>query len=81
MLQHLEKLDAKVNRPSYKKETNRRDSRLYWTISIKETIQWFIFLPILEHTESNTKTDISLLPSLLKVFAIFQMCLLYYEHN
>ena len=35
----------------------------------------------MEHTESNTETDISLLPSLLKVFAMFQMRLLYPENN
>ena len=35
----------------------------------------------MDHTTSNTETDISLLPSLLKVFAMFQMHLLYHEHN
>ena len=35
----------------------------------------------MDHTESNIETDVSLLPSLLKVFAMFHMRLLYYEHN
>ena len=35
----------------------------------------------MEHTESNIETDISLLTSLLKVLAVFQMRLLYHGHN
>ena len=35
----------------------------------------------MEHTASNIETYISLLPSLLKVFAMFQMRLLHNEHN
>ena len=34
----------------------------------------------MEHTTSNIETYISILPLLLKVFAMFQMRLLYYEH-
>ena len=54
---------------------------MYWPIKIKYTIQWFPFLSILEHNASNSEADISLLPSLLIVFEMIQMCLLYYEHN
>ena len=35
----------------------------------------------MEHTASNIETDTSLLQYLLKVFAMFQMRLLYHEHN
>ena len=35
----------------------------------------------MEHTASNIETDISLLTSLLKFFATFQMLLLYHEPN
>ena len=43
-------------------------------------IKWFLSLSFMENTASNIETDISLLLSLLKVFAMFQMRLLYYEH-
>ena len=33
------------------------------------------------HTASNIETDISLLLSILNVFDLFQMLLLYYKHN
>ena len=35
----------------------------------------------MEHTASNIETDISLLPSLFKKIDVFQMRLLYHEHN
>ena len=35
----------------------------------------------MENTESNIKTDISLLLSLFKFFAMFQIHLLYHEHD
>ena len=35
----------------------------------------------MEHTVSNIETYIALLPSLLKVFDMFQMHSLYHEHN
>ena len=34
----------------------------------------------MEHTKSNTETDISLLPSSVKVFNMFQMSSLYHGH-
>ena len=52
---------------------DHHDSKTYWPISIKETIQWFPFHSIVEHTEAITKTDISIIPLLLKVFEMFQM--------
>ena len=50
-------------------------AKLTFQISIKETIQWFPFHSIVEHTGEIIETDISLIPLLLKVFAIIQMCL------
>ena len=44
-------------------------------------IQWFPLLYIMGNAASIIGTDISLIPSLLKVFAMFQMCLFYYKHN
>ena len=39
-----------MSKHSEKKEINRHDSNFYWPITIKETIQWFHFLGIMEHT-------------------------------
>ena len=43
-------IDANMSKPSDKKQVDRHDSDLYWTTSIKYTIQWFTFLTIIEHT-------------------------------
>ena len=47
----------------------------------KRKIQWFPFHSIVENTAGIIETDKSLIPLLLKVFAIFQMPLFYYKHN
>ena len=39
-------------------------------------MQWFPFLNIMEHTENILKPNKGLIPSLLKVFAIFQLRLI-----
>ena len=44
-------------------------------------IQWFPFLAIVEHTAHTLKPNKGLIPSLLKVFAIFQLNLFYDRHN
>ena len=58
------------------KKFNRHDSYEYWPTSIKDTIHWFHFLTIMEHTENIMKTNNGLINSLLKVFAIFELRLL-----
>ena len=59
-----------------KKEINCHDIGLYWPTSIKDTIQWFPFLDIMEHTANIMKTKNGLISSLLKVFAMFELRLL-----
>ena len=49
MLQRMKKIDDNVYKPSDKKEIDCHDSNLYWPTSIKNTIQWFHFLAIIEH--------------------------------
>ena len=44
-------------------------------------IQRIPFISFMKHTEGNIEKDILLLPSLLKGFSMFNMCLLYHEHN
>ena len=44
------KIDANVYKPSVLKEIDRHDRKSYWITSIEETIRWFTFLYIMEHT-------------------------------
>ena len=57
----------------------RHDSDLYWSATIKETIQWFPFLTILEHTANILKLNKGIIPSLLKVFSVFELSLIDYK--
>ena len=43
---------------------------------MKYTIQWFSFQTITEHTANFMKTNNGIVSSLLKVFAVFELCLL-----
>ena len=57
--------------PSDFKKIGRLDSDLYWPTSIKDTIQWFPFLAVMEHTANILKPNKGLITSLLKVFYMF----------
>ena len=46
---------------------------MYWPIPIKDTIKWFTFPTIIEHTTTILKPNKGLIPSLLKVFAMFPL--------
>ena len=48
---------ANVSKPFDKKVIDRHDSNLYWPTSIKDTIQWFPFLTIIEHSENIQKPN------------------------
>ena len=74
------KIDDNVYKSSAKKEIDHHDSNSYWPTSIRDTIEWFPFLTIIEHTENILKPDKGLIPSLLKVFAMLQICLFYDKH-
>ena len=65
--------DANVSKPSDKKETDRHDRYLYWPTTIKYTIQWFPFLTIMEHTTNILNPNKGIIPSLLKLFAMFEL--------
>ena len=64
-------IDANMSKPSDKKEIDCHDSDLYWTTTIKYTIQWFPFITIMKHTANIINPKQGLITSLLKVFAIF----------
>ena len=69
-------IDANVSKTSDKKEIDRHDSNLYWSTSIKDTMQWVPSLAIMEHTANILKPNKGIIPSLLKVFAMFEMILI-----
>ena len=75
------KIDANVYKPSSKKEIDHHDSDSYWLTSIKDTIQRFTFLTIIEHTANTLKTNKGLINSLLMVFSIFQLRLFDDKHK
>ena len=56
-------------------------SKSYWTTSIRETIQCFPFLTIVDHIANILEKNKSLITSLLKVFSMFRLCIFYYNHN
>ena len=70
-------IDANISTPSDKKYFDRHDSDLYWPITIKYTIQWFPFFVSMKHTANILKPKKGLINLLLKVFAIFELRLIY----
>ena len=72
---------ANLYKPSEKKKFNRHDSDLYWQKSVKDTINWFPFLTIMEHTANIMKTNKGLISSLLKVSDMFELHLLSYKEK
>ena len=60
-------MKANMYKPSEKKKINRVDNQKHWPASIKERVQWFPFLTIMEHTANKTQDDKGLISSLLKI--------------
>ena len=59
-------IDANLYKPSERK-INRYYSDKYWPTSIKDTIKWFPFPAIMEHTANIIKTNIGLIFIIIKV--------------
>ena len=55
-------------KPFEKKRFIRVDNHKNWPESIKEKIQWFPFITIMEHTANKMQYDKGLISSLLKMF-------------
>ena len=81
MLQRMKKIDANVFKPSDKKEIHSHNSNLYCPTSIKDTMQWFTFITIMEHTANILKPNKGLITSLLRVFPMFQLSLIYDKYE
>ena len=59
-----------------KKEIDFHDSNLYGPTKIKDTVQWFPFITIMEHTANILKPNKGIITSLLKVFSMFELHLI-----
>ena len=68
-------------KPSSKKDIDHHDSESYWPTSNKETIQWFPFITVIEHTSNIINPNKGLITLLLKVFSMFQFRLFYDKHK
>ena len=66
-------MKANMYKPSEKKKFNHLDNHKHWTASIKNKVQWFPFLIIMEHTGNKTQEDKGLISSLLKMFSMFEI--------
>ena len=49
---------------------------MYWPTTITDTIQWFPFINIMEHTANILNPNKGLIPSLLKLFSVFELSLI-----
>ena len=49
---------------------------MYWPTSIKDTIQWFPFINIMEHTVNITNPNKGLITLLLEVFSMSELSLI-----
>ena len=47
-----------------------------WPTTIKDTIKWFLFLTIMEHTANIINPNKGRITSLLRVFDMFELCLI-----
>ena len=74
-------IDTNMSKNSDEKEIDRHDSNLYWPASIKYTIQWFHFHAIMEHTANTLNPKKGIIPSLLKLFSMFELRLNYYRYR
>ena len=55
-------MKANMYKPSLKKKFNRVDNHKHWPESIKNKVQWFTFLTIMEHTANKIQEDKGLIP-------------------
>ena len=66
----IEKL---IKLTSKKKEIDCRDIIYYWPTIIKEVLDWLYILNVTDCTEDKIYSYITLLPSLLNTFSMFQI--------
>ena len=62
--------------PSSKIKIDCHDSKLYWPTTIEDTMQWFTFISITEHTANILNPKQGLITSLIRVFSMFELHLI-----
>ena len=65
-----------MSKPAKINKFDRHDRDFYWTTTIKDIIQWFHFITIMEHTANILDPKQGLINSLLKVFDMFELSLI-----
>ena len=75
MLQSTKQNDANLYKP-FKNGINHHDSDLFCSTSIKDKMEWFPFLTIMEHTANIMNPNKGIITSLLKSFAMFELRLI-----
>ena len=73
MLLPMKNLNKEIKLPPDKKEIDRHSSISYCPTSIKEVINWFTFMNTMDYIADKIDNEITLLPSLLNIFSMFQM--------
>ena len=53
----------------------------YCPTSIREVINWFPFMDTMGYTADMIENDITLLPSMMKIFSMFQMSFKYEDER
>ena len=69
--------NKEIKLSSKNKEIDLCDIIDYWPTSIKDYINWLLFLNIMEYTSDRIYNYATLLPSLLKMFSMFQISFWY----
>ena len=68
--EHEKNMKANMYKPSFKKKFNCVDNHKHRPASIKNEMQWFPFITIMERTENKIQEDKVLISSSLKMFSI-----------
>ena len=68
-------MNANMYKPSGKRKFNCVDNQKHWPASMKDKIQWFTFITIMEHTANKMQEDNGIISSLLKMFSMFEIIL------
>ena len=66
-------MNADMYKPSEKKKFNHVDNQKHWPSSIKNTMQWFPFLTMMEHTSNKMQEYKGLISSLLEMFSMSEI--------
>ena len=73
----MKNINKEIKPPSNIKEIVGQGRMTYWPTIIKEVINWFPFLDIMDYTVDKIQNEITLLTTFLKQISMSQMCFCY----